>query len=107
ILSGGPVYRTAFVAQVAFYFLSVFAMLLPVGVGPLRALRLSTMFAGMNAALALGFWRWLGGVRSGAWERTARAASAPAQVVVRELRGAISVINSRDWWLAGAMAALA
>src|SRR5262249_50728648 len=75
-----------------------------------RALRLSTMFTGMNAALAVGFWRWLGGVHSGAWERTARVAMSdrhPAAAAAVELRGPISVIGKSDWLLAAAMAAVA
>ena len=37
-----------------------------------RAVRLATMFAAMNAALLVGFFRWASGRQQGAWERTAR-----------------------------------
>lgn len=37
-----------------------------------RALRLTTMFAAMNAALLVGFFRWASGRQRGTWERTAR-----------------------------------
>jgi cellulose synthase/poly-beta-1,6-N-acetylglucosamine synthase-like glycosyltransferase len=37
-----------------------------------RAVRLTTMFATMNAALLVGFFRWASGRQPGAWERTAR-----------------------------------
>jgi cellulose synthase/poly-beta-1,6-N-acetylglucosamine synthase-like glycosyltransferase len=37
-----------------------------------RAVRLTTMFATMNAALLVGFFRWVRGRQHGAWERTAR-----------------------------------
>ena len=37
-----------------------------------RTLRLATLFASMNAALLVGFWWWLSGIRNGAWQRTAR-----------------------------------
>ena len=38
-----------------------------------RALRLVTLFASMNAALLVGFWWWLTGIRQGTWQRTARS----------------------------------
>ena len=37
-----------------------------------RALRLTTMFATMNAALLVGFFRWASGRQRAAWDRTAR-----------------------------------
>ena len=37
-----------------------------------RAVRLATMFATMNAALLVGFFRWARGRQQGAWERTVR-----------------------------------
>jgi cellulose synthase/poly-beta-1,6-N-acetylglucosamine synthase-like glycosyltransferase len=37
-----------------------------------KALRLTTMFATMNAALLVGFFRWATGRQQGTWERTAR-----------------------------------
>ena len=37
-----------------------------------RAVRLTTMFATMNAALMVGFFRWATGRQQGVWERTAR-----------------------------------
>ena len=37
-----------------------------------RALRLTTMFATMNAALLVGFFRWATGRQQGVWERTVR-----------------------------------
>jgi cellulose synthase/poly-beta-1,6-N-acetylglucosamine synthase-like glycosyltransferase len=39
---------------------------------PARVLRLTTMFTTMNAALLIGFWRWISGEQLAAWERTAR-----------------------------------
>ena len=46
---------------------------LPGRLRPPRLLRLAAMFTGMNAALLVGFWRWLWGKGNGTWERTARA----------------------------------
>ncbi len=37
-----------------------------------RVLRLAVMFHAMNAALLVGFWRWLRGTHSGVWQRTDR-----------------------------------
>jgi len=37
-----------------------------------RCLRLTTLFAGMNLALLVGFWRWITTEPHGAWTRTAR-----------------------------------
>ena len=37
-----------------------------------KCLRLTTLFAGMNLALLVGFWRWLTTEPHGAWTRTAR-----------------------------------
>ena len=49
----------------------------------LRYLRLPTMFVSMNAALFLGFFRWLLGRQGGTWRRTDRTpagnASAPVE----------------------------
>ena len=37
-----------------------------------KCLRLTTLFAGMNLALLVGFWRWMTSEPQGAWTRTAR-----------------------------------
>jgi hypothetical protein len=39
---------------------------------PGRVVRLAAMFATMNAALLVGFFRWASGRQQGVWERTAR-----------------------------------
>jgi cellulose synthase/poly-beta-1,6-N-acetylglucosamine synthase-like glycosyltransferase len=71
VLREQPLYLALFASQLAFYLLSALVSVLP----PLRAfrpLRLTSMFTGMNAALLVGFWRWLWGTQKGAWKRTAR-----------------------------------
>jgi cellulose synthase/poly-beta-1,6-N-acetylglucosamine synthase-like glycosyltransferase len=73
LLSDRMLYRSAFAAQAAFYLLAAIPPLLP-SVRPLRRLRLCSMFAAMNLALLVGFFRWLRGDASGVWQRTARAA---------------------------------
>jgi cellulose synthase/poly-beta-1,6-N-acetylglucosamine synthase-like glycosyltransferase len=65
-----PVYGAAFLAQVTFYGLALLGSAAP---GPLRRLgSLSRYFVEMNAALAVGFWRFVRGTQQVAWERTAR-----------------------------------
>jgi len=62
-------------AQVAFYLLAVAGQRLPLPARPraLKALRLPSMFVLMNAALFVGFLRWLRGTQTGVWQRTERA----------------------------------
>jgi cellulose synthase/poly-beta-1,6-N-acetylglucosamine synthase-like glycosyltransferase len=71
-----PFYRGALLGQLAFYALSLLAVLVPGRFKALRPLRLATMFTSMNAALLVGFCRWLRGSQNGAWRRTTRLAEA-------------------------------
>jgi len=71
-----PFYRLAFFTQAAFYLTSVLIAFVPSRFKSLKPLRITTMFTGMNAALLVGFWRWLRGSQQGAWKRTARLAEA-------------------------------
>ena len=71
-LVGVPFYRMTLAAQAAFY---AFAWLgaRATGAGPLvRIARLTALFSSMNAALLVGFYRWVMGRQRGAWARTAR-----------------------------------
>lgn len=72
LLLAQPAYRWLLALQLAFYGLAALGHVVP-GRGRLpRVLRLATLFASMNAALAVGFWRWLAGTQGGTWQRTAR-----------------------------------
>jgi cellulose synthase/poly-beta-1,6-N-acetylglucosamine synthase-like glycosyltransferase len=71
-LSGQPMYRGAAVLQCAFYCLCISGALLPSRNRRWRLLRACSMFAAMNLALLVGFFRWLRGTQSGLWQRTAR-----------------------------------
>jgi hypothetical protein len=71
-LASHPVYRAALTTQLIFYALCAVGALLPAGNRPLRVLRLFPMFASMNIALLVGFWRGLRGQGTGIWVRTAR-----------------------------------
>ena len=71
-----PDYATLMVCQGLFYILSWIGLQLPHGQGWQRPLRLPAMFVSMNLALAVGFWRWVKGIRSGTWKRTERTEAA-------------------------------
>jgi cellulose synthase/poly-beta-1,6-N-acetylglucosamine synthase-like glycosyltransferase len=72
LLAVDPPYRVLLVAQVVAYSLAVLGRWVT-GTGAVsRVLRLTTMFATMNAALLVGFWRWASSQQTGLWERTAR-----------------------------------
>ena len=74
LASDRPLYQYLLLGQVGFYLASLLAAFVPAGHGSLKPLRLAAMFTGMNAALLVGFWRWLWGTQKGAWRRTARQA---------------------------------
>jgi cellulose synthase/poly-beta-1,6-N-acetylglucosamine synthase-like glycosyltransferase len=74
LLWGRPFYRAALLGQVQFYVISVLTVFIPTRMRLLTPLRLATMFTGMNAALLVGFWRWLQGRQGGIWRRTERIA---------------------------------
>ena len=59
--------------QVSFYVVSLLAGMLPARPWLFKLLRLPAMFTSMNAALAVGFWRWVRGRQNSAWARTDRA----------------------------------
>jgi cellulose synthase/poly-beta-1,6-N-acetylglucosamine synthase-like glycosyltransferase len=67
-------FRWTLAAQILFYAFAGLASYLPGQSRPVRLGRLATMFVGMNAALFVGFWRWLAGRQKGAWKRTERTA---------------------------------
>jgi cellulose synthase/poly-beta-1,6-N-acetylglucosamine synthase-like glycosyltransferase len=75
-LIGRPLYRWLLAMQIAFYAAAVIMAFVPARAKVLRPLRLTTMFASMNAALFVGFWRWLLGRQRGTWRRTERVARA-------------------------------
>jgi cellulose synthase/poly-beta-1,6-N-acetylglucosamine synthase-like glycosyltransferase len=67
-----PLYRATLAGQAAFYLVAWLGAR-STGSGTLaRLVRLTTLFSSMNAALLVGFYRWLTGSQRGAWARTAR-----------------------------------
>ena len=62
------------IAQIVFYASGTILVALSIpGWRFPRVLRLGTMFTSMNAALLLGFFRWMTGGQKGVWRRTERA----------------------------------
>lgn len=71
-LAGMPLYRGLLALHVAFYVVSLIGAYVPGRGLAVRLVRLTTMFTSMNAALLLGFWRWISRRQRGVWQRTAR-----------------------------------
>ncbi len=71
-LAGRPGYGAFLVAQVAIHAAALLATRPAIWRGLPRLARLAVMFHSMNAALLVGFWRWLRGSHSGVWQRTDR-----------------------------------
>lgn len=69
-----PLFQLIFGLQMGFYFLAAIGPHLPAGPLPCRIARIATMFTGMNAALFVGFFRWLFSTQQAAWTRTTRLA---------------------------------
>jgi cellulose synthase/poly-beta-1,6-N-acetylglucosamine synthase-like glycosyltransferase len=72
LLIGHSEFFNLFIAQLAFYGVSLLACWLPVRPRFLRYFKLGTMFTMMNAALLVGFFRWSFGRQNGQWQRTER-----------------------------------
>jgi cellulose synthase/poly-beta-1,6-N-acetylglucosamine synthase-like glycosyltransferase len=85
LLAGYGEFRALLVGQVAFYAGSILAGRLPARPRQLRWLKLGTMFTLMNAALLIGFLRWLRRGQEATWKRTERAARLPAPTVLPEV----------------------
>jgi cellulose synthase/poly-beta-1,6-N-acetylglucosamine synthase-like glycosyltransferase len=79
-LARQPFFAGLLIAQVAFYALAVAGRRLPLPARPraLKVLRLPSMFVLMNAALFVGFLRWVRGFNTGTWQRTERPVAEPA-----------------------------
>jgi cellulose synthase/poly-beta-1,6-N-acetylglucosamine synthase-like glycosyltransferase len=69
-----PFFQSLLLGQFGFYVVSALGACVPASIKPLRLFRLTTLFAGMNMALLVGFWRWLRGSQKAAWHRTVRLA---------------------------------
>jgi cellulose synthase/poly-beta-1,6-N-acetylglucosamine synthase-like glycosyltransferase len=65
-------YGVALLAQAGLYGLALLGRFLSHRSAAGRVMRLATMFATMNAALLVGFFRWAAGSQRAAWDRTVR-----------------------------------
>jgi cellulose synthase/poly-beta-1,6-N-acetylglucosamine synthase-like glycosyltransferase len=65
-------FRAALLGQTTFYLVALVTPWLPSGIKVPKPLRLAAMFTAMNAALLVGFFRWLGGKQGGIWRSTVR-----------------------------------
>ena len=72
-------YRSLLVSQVAFYGVALIGTRVSGMHITARLVRLTTMFVSMNAALLVGFFRWVRGIRGGAWQPTARSTSTSSE----------------------------
>jgi len=70
--TGAWTYRALLLPHVAFYLLALGGRL-RAAEGTRTAASVAHYFVAMNAALAVGFWRFARGTQSAAWQRTARA----------------------------------
>lgn len=76
LLATLPGYRMILLAQVVFYAFALIGNRMSLGGRIGRILRLPTLFTAVNAALLVGFVRWLRRPQSGVWVRTPRVAQA-------------------------------
>lgn len=72
-LLGRPLYRITMAAQLAFYVAAILGQYVPKRGHLSKVLRLANLFANMNAALLVGFFRWISGPQTGIWRPTRRA----------------------------------
>ena len=73
LLIAEPFYMLTFAAQVLFYGASLAGPYIPGRNVLVKPLRVATMFTSMNAALLVGFWKWLKGNQKSTWHRTVRS----------------------------------
>ncbi len=87
VLADQPLYLNLLIAQGLFYAIALCGALLPFPGAVGKLVRVFWMFVNMNAALAVGFFRWLSHAQSGTWSRTNRSASElrvdPAEAVLK------------------------
>jgi len=72
VLIRHPFFALLLLGQVLFYAIAVAGLQFHGRGVSARVMKLSSLFVSMNAALAVGFYRWAGRHQSGAWKRTAR-----------------------------------
>jgi len=76
-LSGDPLYLRILLVHELFYVSAALGAYFLHGKKQMRLFRIPAMFVSMNAALAVGFCRWLCGIQGGTWKRTQRSGEEP------------------------------
>lgn len=79
VLIDTSIYQLTMIVQCCFYGVALIGRHLPGNGLAARLTRLTTMFADMNLALSVGFWRWASNRQTGVWKRTARQKEVQAQ----------------------------
>ncbi len=69
-----PIYVATFALQLLFYGTALVGYRLTGNHVVVKLLRATSLFCSVNAALLVGFWRWLVDTPSGMWQRTSREA---------------------------------
>ena len=77
VLADHAIYRVMLSSQAFLYTAATLGAIVPGSGAACRLLRMVTLFVSMQAALLVGFWRWIAGVRSGTWQRTSRRSGWP------------------------------
>lgn len=73
LLAGyAPIFALAAFLQAVLYTLAGAGYFVSGSGAAARVVRMTSMFASMNAALFVGFWLWVSGRQQGVWQRTAR-----------------------------------
>lgn len=77
-LCGDIPFRVLLAIQLVIYGAALIGIFVPGHSRAGRFMRMGTMFLSMNAALAVGLWRWLNSTQTGTWKRTVRSAELAA-----------------------------
>lgn len=81
-LLGKPLYQVMFALQLILYLTALIGASIPATLPLSRFFRLSYMFVAMNAALFVGFLRWITGAQGGTWNRTRREQKQTSQATI-------------------------
>jgi exosortase len=99
-------YQWLLLVQLALYAIALIGLSIPGQSRPARVARLASMFISMNAALLVGFLRWMQGPQTGMWNRTRRWKELQTDVGSLVAGGA-RLLTPWDYAFAAAMVAAA
>ena len=75
-----PIYQLMFACTMGLYLAAIFGAYVPSRLPMSKLFRLAYMFVAMNAALLVGFARWMAGSQGGTWNRTQREQESQPQI---------------------------